>query len=145
MCDGGISKKVFEGYAILALQNLGHSESDIHDFINKFDNLVERVKEDKALEIVNDFLNDSQRQIIFEGIEIPKKYNMAKINDLFAEYDLLGGEYGYIGKKICRALNFAEIIYIKDLKFKNKKELMQISSFGQKSYDFFIFALKNLK
>lgn len=108
-------KRIYEGYAILALQNLGYSESHIQDFLTEFENVSKYAQENEALETMVDFSDGNTRQVVFEGIEIPKEYNMVRISDLFEEHGLMGGDRSYMGKRVCSALRQSQIIYVKDL------------------------------
>ena len=76
MNDREINEKIYGGYAVLALQNLGYSEKCIREFWNEFENIFESVSENSALEVINNFLDDNQKQVIFEGIEIPIEYTI---------------------------------------------------------------------
>jgi len=146
----------------MVLENHDYNERDIENFfaevidemnfttdeeaLNKFDILDNNIKQ-----IVKDNIVD---QIIFEGIAIPKKYNMLKISEVF---DLSGlvtdDEKAKLRNRILGAFELNHngaryrdkpIIYIKDLYGKSIRNIMSLRNMGITSYNFFIQVLKQI-
>jgi len=136
--------KIFSGYAVIALNQLGYSEKNIKDVILKIEDVIKFTTDEKAIHVINNFLDESTKQIIFEGNVIPIKFNMVKIRDLFEQCEFTEKEYRYIIQRICNALERKHIEYIKDLYDKTEKDIRKIKSIGNASYDFFIYFLKKI-
>ena len=130
--------EIFSKYAVNALNKLGYSEKDIREFLLELENQIKiNNNPDKLSE-------DDMRQIIFEEIEIPVKYNLIKIRELFEQHEFMKAENRYIAQRICNAFERKRIVYIKDLYGKTKKDITDIKSIGEVSYEFFIHALTKI-
>jgi len=83
-------------------------------------------------------MNNDSKEIVFEGIKIPKAYKMYIIKDILGNNDIKV-------KKICTALDrwYIDIKYIKDLEGKTKKDIMSVKGIGENFYNVFIQGLKN--
>jgi len=136
--------KIFLGYYIMAMKKLGYSEKSIKIHLDEIDKTIKFGNDAEAIDIIDKFNNDSIKQVVFEGIEIPIEYNIIKINELFEKYGFMGKENNYLGKKICRALHREDIVYVKDLYGKTKEEITHIHDIGKRTYDFFIFAIRQI-
>ena len=138
--------ETFFGYIIATLKSFKYSEREIKVFLTEMERQMRCKTDEDALNVSKNFFDDSTKQIIIDGVEIPTKYNMCKIRDLFEEYGFIKKERPYTGDKICN--NLAKygnnIIYIKDLYEKTKKDIRAINGMGKKSYEFFIQVLSDI-
>ena len=144
MSDTNINKKVYGGYAVLALQNLGHSEKSIKDFLIELESVSEYVNEDTAFEIINNFLDGNTKKIIFEGIEIPKEYNLVMISELFEKHKFTDKKIKSVCTRVCNSFKNNSIICFKDLYCKNRNKLINMRNVGTHSYNIFVQTLKEI-
>ena len=135
---------IFLGYVIITLKELKYREIAIDDFIKKFERITKRIDEREAVDIFNKFIGNSTKQVIFEGIYIPVEYNMAKIRDIFESNDFIGKEYGYSVNRVFNALYRKNILLVKDLYGKTKKDIIRMGGIGEGSYNFFAQGLKKI-
>ena len=127
----------FSKYAINALKKLGYSEKNIKFFLAELENQIKLDNFQKDESNPNKS-SENIKQVIFEGIEIPTEYNISKIRDLFERHGLMKKEHNRMTQRICNALERKHIVYVKDLYGKTKKDITNIKSIGEISFDFFI-------
>ena len=139
-------KEIFLGYSIIALQELGYSEKDMKEFLDAIGGAMAHTNEVEAADMLKSFLEGSiaTRQVIFEGIIVPKEYNLVKIRAVFEQHNLMGSEYDYKGGRLFNALqrgSYTAIIYFKDLYKKTRRDIMRVKGVGDTLCDFFVSSL----
>ena len=146
MNNDNLNKKIWAGYAIFTLQQLKCANIFITNFLDELENTMNQINETTALEIIDNFYNETNEQVkvIFEGIDIPSEYNLVEISALFENYGFMGKEHNYMGKRICNALKKENIIYIKHLYKKTKSDILYVRSIGENAYKSFYFFLKTI-
>jgi len=137
-------EKIFSGYTVEALQRLGYPYRNIKNIILKIKDVMESINDEEAIDIITYFLDESKKRVVFAGIKIPTEFNMVKIRDLINKYEFPEKESRHIIQRLCNALEKKQIVYVIDLYKRPEKEIKNIKSIGDVSYDYFIRFLKKV-
>ena len=144
MCEKNEHLNIFLGYTVMALKELGYSETNVKDIITKIETMKSYIRAAEAAETLNDFLDDSTKQVIIEDYYIPTEYNMVKISDLLNGYEFTDEKTKSSCSRVYKAFSYRQIVYIKDLYGKNRSDLTRIHNVTDKSFDLFIQTLKQI-